>query len=84
MTFKNLFRRVIALLISTIMLIGAISPAVMAAKKQYDYVEENQLLMGVDSSIADVVENIQQSPKDFTDIWMMRFMQTRLLLINHR
>lgn len=67
MTFKNLFRRVIALLISTIMLIGAISPAVMAAKKQYDPVEENQLLMGVDSSITNVVEKIQQSPKDYAE-----------------
>lgn len=67
MTFKNLFRRVIALLISTIMLIGAISPAAMAAKKQYDHVEENQLLMGVDSSIANVVEKIQQSPKDYAE-----------------
>ena len=64
MTFKNLFGRVIALLISSIMLMSAISPAVIATQKQSEYAEENQLLVGVDSLMESVVENIKQSPND--------------------
>ena len=64
MTFKNLFGRVIALLISSIMLMSAISPAVIATQKQSEYAEENQLLVGVDSLVESVVENTKQSPND--------------------